>query len=509
MTTEMAPSQSSQHEPRYRPGRARVQRARSAYARTIGVLDIDGLHVQGRELAPCPAPESLGDAWGMAAWFDLAALWITPRLARALHLPDDIDGIDGPIDAGVNHNWAFLHGRTARNVPEGLVADPAGGAGPGWGRVAPWSNVYDPGNPRATRVSVVLPHLDKRTSFHAASDGPELLRALHTVRRLWNTDYYWSTNTTASTLVREHTRSLTPCKAIVNGEVPPALSYRRPLPGGWSRPLANGEDTYPLIVEYDTNAAHLSPIGSADLGQGEPTHIGPGRPLAYGPRPFPGFYRLAEAPQWPAWCRPYLPRLEWLDPDEMWAPAPLVALLTKDLGVELHIVEAYFWERTGRPYDGFARTCRAAREALLPVRRSDKAADLAYRANAALYKSLWGYLMRKSYTAPAEGDDLRTRDLLWRPDHAHTIDTLSHCNMIRRVVNIGRQSARWPVAMQVDAAYYAVTDPWADAPNGMAIGSRGGEFAAERKAFTVQLREHAGEPTFMRMFRKHAVDLAA
>jgi hypothetical protein len=134
-------------------------------------------------------------------------------------------------------------------------------------------------------------------------------------------------------------------------------------------------------------------------------------------------------------------------------------------------------------------------------------ADLAYRANAAMYKSLWGYLARTSYTPPSADVSPRTRDLLWRPDHAHHIDTLSYCNMIRRVLTIGRESGRWPVALMNDAAFYAGNDPYHNAPRGMTLGPKGGQWKPERIAFTAIVRPHIGEPTFFRHYRKNATEL--
>src|SRR5690606_2968064 len=55
-----------------------------------GVLDVDGLHLADVDLPePVDLPENLAEAYGMAERYGLSQLWIHPRAARGLELPDE------------------------------------------------------------------------------------------------------------------------------------------------------------------------------------------------------------------------------------------------------------------------------------------------------------------------------------------------------------------------------------------------------------------------------------
>jgi len=447
------------------------------------VLDVDGLHLADVDLPELvDLPAILAEAYGMAERYGLSQLWIHPRAARGLELPDERE--DGAIDAGVAHPWADLAGT-------GLEADPGG--------LAPWSVVWrTESGRRASSRSVVLPGYDTRAPWGEADDGAALLAGLDKLAGVLGSDFYWSPNVTATQYARRHSRSIAPCRAILDRQVPPATVYRSMISPLWSRPLLDDEDGGVYLTRYDLNFAELAGMNTW-LGVGEPEHqvadTPDGLEWSKATRKLAGYWRIDQPPAFDS----RLPELRFLPDDDgrIWLTTPDVALLD-DLKVRPPLLEAWTWPDSRQALQATSAGLRDAREAVRSERNTPAGA-LAWGALRALYTSLIGYLAR---TTGPRGDD----DPLWRPDWRDHIKAQTYANMYRQLVKIGQSAGRWPAAKGVDAAYYVTdhSDPVQGAPAGLIVGNRGGQWKPEALAVLAVVRGELGGDNFHYTFDQAA-----
>lgn len=457
----------------------------------VGVLDVDGLHVAGRsEVVPVALPAGLAGAYEVAESASVSQLWVHPRAVLAMGLPAERPA-NVVIDAGLPHEWAELDGT-------GLECDPKG--------LAPWVVVWkSSGARRESSRSIVFPGYDSRTPWVDAEDGATLLEAVTTLnRQLGKVDYYRSPNTTIGQFVLRHTRSADPCRAILSGEVPPAVRHAQMVPVRSSRGLLDEEEGTRFLHRFDLSAAELTGMNTP-LGVGEPKHRmapeGQGLEFEKAERKLAGYWRLAEAPG--VWDT-RLPDLVFRPSEDgsVWVTTPdlvLLGELAERYGQSVPVaVEAWVWPESKRALYATYERLQQARKALI-LGRGTPGGEIAYKAHSGLYKTLMGYLARVA--GPRD-----EKDALWRPDWRDMIKAQTYCNAYRQMVRVGHSVNRWPVATYADAVYYAADELEAAgaAPAGLVLGTGGGQWKHEAVVPLAAVEELVGERRFHAAYERES-----
>lgn len=439
----------------------------------LGVLDVDGLHTPEGVTGLDTVPGNLAEVYWLAVRYGVRQVWLHPRVTAGLpDRPDDV-----AINAGVPHSWADLAG-------SGLVSDPDG--------VAPWLVVWRDGDRTGTSRSIALPRYEPRAPWANAPDGATLLEAVQALNGALGADYYYSPNVTAEQYAYRHSRSVRPCEAILAGAVPPAIRHRQMVQPKTSRTLTDLEDGAVFVHRFDRKAAELAGMNTW-LGVGEPERRG--GPVVFDDRrdrKLAGYWQLECVPSGVDARLPEL-RFEPNEDGQFWVTTPDVVLL-RWLGVCPSIVDAWVWPDSRQALQSTYRHLQGAREVLL-AGKGTVAGGLAYTTHGELYKRLIGDLAR---TRGARND----RDGLWRPDWRDMIKAQTYCNIYRELVKVGGATERYPIATYADAAYYVSdeSEPARAVPDGMTLGTRGGQWEHEGCVPLAAVRRECGERRFHGVF---------
>ncbi len=475
------------HHPPASPQPVATAEFRSAAA----VVDVDGIWLtNGEHLAmPGQGPQHIGDLVRLAEWLRLGTfvtkerkdgrrrrraagqIWVADGLARALGI--DVDAITSASPQDIE--------KTTKAVTAGITAITAaaaegfhlGGGGDGLGR---WTRVWM-GHDRSIWV-VLVPALgtDARELPLVAGkpDNSTLARRIGLLADALSYPYHLSASTTGLDLMsdlrfldREHLFGARP--SLVE---PEEVNIEADL--SWCRPPTAEEKEHTWVHAYDRSGSYLAGVSGLELGIGEPVHHANGR--EFDPK-LPGYW-LAEIPEPGDWRMPHP-----LDPrgrfagKVRWLTTPSVEFATQQ-GYELDIREAYTWPEHGRILDAWYERIRDARTAL---DTDDQDAQLAREQLKQIYASTIGMLGSHIHLAGRPG---------YAPARRHMIIAKARTNILRRVVKIGEESGRWPVAVVTDTVLYTSSeaDPVKAWPGGEQwLGRALGRYKVEGSA---PLEEH-------------------
>jgi hypothetical protein len=213
----------------------------------------------------------------------------------------------------------------------------------------------------------------------------------------------------------------------------------------WCRPATEEEAARAYVHAYDRSGSYLGGIAGLNLGIGDAVHHPEGTGFV---KEMPGYWRV-EIPDQPSdWRHPAL--LDYTGKHhgrQRWVSTPTLQLaLEHDVRVE--VLEAYTWPEHSRILDGWYGRMRDARDRLdIP---DDPDATVARDQVKEIYTKAIGMLGSHQYQVGK-----RT----YRPDWRHHIQGKSNANILRRVINIGSATGRWPVAIKKDTLVYVSDDP--------------------------------------------------
>ena len=132
---------------------------------TIGVLDVDGLHLSDRPLVPIRgAIRHIGDLYNGARRHGLAQLWVTAAWARAAGLPEPATVVRAMTG-------------TPRHLRHPFVGDALGDLHAFPEGLAPWVSLDKRGEAGAG-LAVAFPGYDENATWGEGTDAGTLLAAL-------------------------------------------------------------------------------------------------------------------------------------------------------------------------------------------------------------------------------------------------------------------------------------------------------------------------------------------
>jgi len=372
-----------------------------------------------------------------------------------------------------------------------------------------WMTLVLADKARDERLSVAVPAYDDRIKKArqtrlAGLAGPETPEVLLDALMVWTlstrhgrddspevTPYYASPNKTGEDFAGGLGRPDVACEAIRRRIVPPADPEHKDcvnwamVPQIWEKPLpefTQEQQAAAWIQEYDKTAAWLPAYSNVQLGIGEPTHFDSGT-IAYNKR-FAGYWRIAEIPGTVA--LPGLPPLVFKEAEEggYWVATPSMDLLKVLWPTwDPQILEAWVWQDSKRALEGFYKKVKDSRVYIVAAAEAGRpGAKFAKQVNGAVYQSFRGYLGRsKGPRLDYATGEAYTKDIYWRPDWAFMLLSHATANMYRNLVAFAREEGVTPLYVNVDAAGFASNeaDPELAKPDGMKLGSQGGQWTAE------------------------------
>ena len=412
-------------------------------APSIGVLDVDGLHLPGGTVAPITGRIGhVGHLYAGARRHGLTQLWLTDAWVRAAGLPASLDA-QGPGPFRELHH-AFIGEGLAD-----LFAFPEG--------LAPWVDLRRKGEAGAG-LSLVFPIYDEHAVWshdngERAADGATLLTGLLAYAGAVGAAYYRSPGRTGLDLVealgkrgagsrREFAESWP--GAAMQADTVTELSY--------VRPLTPAEQGRAWLHSYDKNAQWLSAAGVVELGlSGIEERRDAAGAVAFDKR-LPGYW---------------LARID--GGDERWYCTPTLTL-AHERGQAVDISHAYVWTEHSRALESWYERLRTARTALqadaTPAGRLALGAlKLTYSLTVSSFNGAW----------------LRDRcSPLYRPDWRHAVISQANANMERALHKMEADGYR-PVAVHKDAIYLMSDepDPVKACPPSITLGAGLGHFKAQ------------------------------
>ncbi len=416
----------------------------TATAPTIGVLDVDGLHLPGQPLVPIRgAIRHVGDLYNGARRHGLTQLWLTDAWVRAADLPATLDA--GGRFREVRHPFVSDGLTDLHAFPEALGA---------------WLSLRKKGE-AGSGVSLVFPLYDEHAVWGLDTDGATLLAALVAYARAVGAPYYSSPGRTGMDLLQE----LGKRGAGAQREYPEGL----PAPAGqaetvtelsWLRTLSPAEREKTYLHSYDKNAQWLSAAGVVELGlSGIEERRDPGSKLPFDKR-LPGYWlaRIAGA-------------------EERWACTPTVAWAL-ERGQAVTITEAYVWTKHSRAMETWYERLRTARTALY--------ADATPAGRLALGALKYTYSLTISGFNSAWQRERRSA--LYRPDWRHLIIAQANANLSRALHKMDRDGYT-PVAVHKDAVYLLSDepDPVKACPPSVTLGDGLGHFKVQDAAIPLDV----------------------
>lgn len=225
--------------------------------------------------------------------------------------------------------------------------------------------------------------------------------------------------------------------------VPPAKVSTLEQDLNWSRVPSETERNCQYLHAYDRGGSYLAGVAGLELGIGQPEHHPEGLP--FDPK-LPGYWRI-EVPPTGDWRMPHPlnPRGD-VPTRPVWVTTPGLQL-AYELGHEVPVQAAYVWREHGRMLESWYERMRDARTSL---DIDDVDAQAARDQVKVVYTRTLGMLGSEEHLRGKPG---------YAPDRRHHILAKARANILRRIVQIGRDTDRWPVAVSADTLLYPSDDP--------------------------------------------------
>lgn len=319
-----------------------------------------------------------------------------------------------------------------------------GGAGDA---LATWTRVWRPDSERRgvwITLMVGMDHTSWRQDSRNAllRDNPEpssLARRLSLFADALHAPFTMSTSTTGLDLMvdlraRDRDRMFAPAQNLP--EAAEISTTENDI--NWSRTLTEAETGFEFIHAYDRSGSYAAGMAGLELPIGEPVHHPDG--MAFD-RKLPGYW-LVNVPKAGDWRMPHpLNPRGGLPIHPVWFTTPTLEFAFEQ-GYEPEILEAYVWPEHGRVLDPFYDRIRDARGGLdTPDADAQVARDLLK----GVYTNTIGMLGSQTYMKGRKE---------YAPHRRHHIVAKARANIMRRVVQIGRDADVWPVAVSKDSILY-------------------------------------------------------
>ncbi len=406
---------------------------------TIGVLDVDGLHLPDGSLAPVTGTiRHVGDLYNGARRHRLTQLWLTDAWVRAAELPDAL--------AGVGQFREVRHAFVSDGL-DNLHAFPTA--------LTPWLDLRKKGE-AGSSVSIVFPLYDEHAVWGFDTDGALLLTALLAYAQAVGAPYYRSPGRTGLDLLQEVGKRGADAKREFPERLPPPAGQVDTVTElSWLRTLSPAERGKAYLHSYDKNAQWLSAAGVVELGlSGIEERHDPNGKMPFDKK-LPGYWlaRIAGA-------------------EERWACTPTVAWAL-ERGQAVAITQAYIWTTHSRAMETWYERLRGARTTLyadeMPAGRLALGAlKYTYALTISSFNSVW----QRDKRSP-----------LYRPDWRHLVIAQANANLSRALHKMDA-AGYTPVAVHKDAVYLLSDepDPVAACPPSVTLGTGLGHFKVQDAA---------------------------
>ena len=403
---------------------------------SIGVLDVDGLHLADRPLVPIRgAIRHVGDLYNGARRHRLTQLWLTDAWVRAAALPNTL---------AVAGQFREVHHPFVSDGLDDLHAFPT--------TLTPWLDLRKKGE-AGSSVSIVFPLYDEHAVWGLDTDGATLLGGLLAYAHAVGTPYYRSPGRTRIDLLQELGKRGADSKREYPERLPsPAGQADTVTELSWLRTLSPAERGKAYLHSYDKNAQWLSAAGVVELGlSGIEERCDPAGKLPFDKK-LPGYWlaRIAGA-------------------EERWACTPTVAWAL-ERGQSVAITQAYVWTTHSRAMETWYERLRTALYA-----------DPTPAGRLALGALKFTYALTISGFNSAWQRDRRSP--LYRPDWRHAVLSQANANLSRALHKMDA-AGYTPVAVHKDAVYLVSDepDPIMACPPSVTLGTGLGHFKVQDAA---------------------------
>lgn len=211
----------------------------------------------------------------------------------------------------------------------------------------------------------------------------------------------------------------------------------------WSRVPSDVERSHEFVHAYDRNGSYLAGVQGTYFGVGAPTHHPDG--IAYQGERFQAYYRV-QLPAETPWNipSPFGAHNDQHLGGETWVTTPTYELCRKRYDMDLPILEAYVWEQSSKALDAWAQTLSSAFADFTTDDPDDRGAR-------GLVKSIYTQTIG-SLNARTAGAEKKPG---YAPERRHQIIARARANLIYRMLQIGDDSGRWPLAVLKDTVLYS------------------------------------------------------
>ena len=465
-------------QPQATPAPQAAAKPTTGFRAAAAVVDVDTIYLSNGETVPMPGegPRHVGDLVKLAEWLhlgtqtskwasDAGQVWVTAGLAEAMGIP--VAAID---EAGLSAKTEVTRKVTADSVAVSAAVAEGYQLGRGGDGLGPWTRVWK-GSAKSIWV-VLIPALAGDQQVRLLADSPEpaaLARRIGLLAGALGMPYHLNAASTGLDLMTALRRKDRDRMFVVHEPCPPAQRGALEADFSWCRPPTEQEQTHEWVHAYDRSGSYLAGVSGLELPVGEPTHHPDG--TAFVPR-MPGYWRI-EIPQAADWRFPHpldpLGKNAGLD---RWVTTPALDYAV-ELGYDPQILEAYTWADHARVLDPWYERIRDARTALDVDDPDSQAARDQLKE---VYASAIGKM---------GSERLMSGRAEYYPERRHMIVAKARTNVLRRVVKIGQDSGRWPVAVNTDTIVYTSDnpDPVASWPGGAQwLGRALGRYKVEGSA---------------------------
>ena len=466
---EQAPAKNAQpaHEekagqPTPRGQRGPTKVTAKAFTASAVVVDPEGMYLSNGERLDYPAsdPAHVGQL-ALWAWKQVLGtqttpylaesgqVWITEAMARRLRI--DVDAIHA-AGATEKDEVAREVTETCPAVAGALAAGFVFGAeSKGLGK---WTRIWHPDLKENKAIwLVLLPALDVAGEgigfMNGDPDAAAIARRIGLFAKELSHPYHLNASMTGLDLLfalrrKEHDKYFRVVDAVKPAE------WASETDMDWCRPPAGEELKHEWVHAYDRSGSYLAGMAGLDVGLGDPTHHPDG--LAFSAQ-LPGYWRI-DVPD-DGDLRVPGP-LNWNTKNAgttRWVTTPTLQF-AKEQEYEPEILEAYTWSERARVLDPWYERMRDARTALdswdaALGRETDPDMKAARDQLKMVYALSVGMMGSFTHREGMEG---------FRPDWRHHIVAKARNNVLRRVMRIGAETGRWPVAIQTDTVLYTSSE---------------------------------------------------